>query len=201
MCVGLCIAIEEVPAQQREAWALAMDRVHKRIWECQEEGVELDRALKWWFFLLQALCRTAQRGGRAGVGQVKRLFNCVVRGDYGELVKIWLQDREVQKKKEEKQRGKPSEDLEKKTRQAVSLISKGMISKAVSRMISFGIANLDDPVSIAALASKYPPRGRLMPDSVTKGQCVDTMKTLRNTFLSLKAGVAGMMGTSSALQT
>ena len=59
-------AIEEVPAQHREAWAMAMDRAHRMIWESQEHGVDLDRALKWWFFLPQALCRKAQRGGRQG---------------------------------------------------------------------------------------------------------------------------------------
>ena len=76
-------AIEEVPAQHREAWAMAMDKVHRKVWEAEEHGEDLDRALKWWFFLPQALCRKAQRGGRAGVGQIRKRFNCVVNGDYG----------------------------------------------------------------------------------------------------------------------
>ena len=48
-------AIEEIPTQHREAWALAMAKVHRKIWEVQEDGEELDRALKWWFFLPQGL--------------------------------------------------------------------------------------------------------------------------------------------------
>ena len=91
-------AIEEIPAQHREAWALAMEKVHRKIWEAQEEGEDLDRALKWWFFLPQALCRKAQRGGRAGVGQIKKRFNCIVRGDFGELVHLWIHDKELAKK-------------------------------------------------------------------------------------------------------
>ena len=79
-------AIEEIPAQHREAWFLAMEKVHRKIWEAQDVGEDLDRALKWWFFLPQALCRRAQRGGRAGVGQIKKRFNCIVKGDYGEVV-------------------------------------------------------------------------------------------------------------------
>ena len=185
-------AIEEIPVQHREAWALAMDKVHRRIWEAEEEGEELDRALKWWFFIPQALCRRAQRGGRAGVGQIKKRFNCVIQGDYGELVRLWLLDVQVAKKKEERRgnRAKPGQDIEKKARQAVSLISRGHISKAVNRMTSHGVASLEDPVAKAALASKYPGRGKEMPQSVSKGQAVDTMRTLRDSFLALKAGVA-----------
>ena len=36
-------AIVEIPAQHRGAWGLAMDKVHRKIWESQEEGEELDR--------------------------------------------------------------------------------------------------------------------------------------------------------------
>ena len=185
-------AIEEVPAQHREVWALAMDRVHRRVWEAQEDCEELDRALKWWFFLPQALCRRAQRGGRAGIGQIKKRFNSVVKGDYGELVQLWLRDMEIVRNKEirKSSRGKPASDMCKKTRQAVSLISKGFISKASNRMISHGVANIDDPTSKAALASKYPTRGNDIPATVSKGQCVDTMKSLRDSWLSLKGGVA-----------
>ena len=80
--------------------------------------------------------------------------------------------------------------LGKKTRQAVSLVSKGFISKATNRMTSHGIASIDDPVSKAVLASKYPPRSRDLPGSVTRGQCVDTMRTVRDSWLALKSGVA-----------
>ena len=70
------------------------------------------------------------------MGKIKKIFKCVVKGDFGELVRLWLQDLEVAKKKEK-------HDLGKKTRHAVSLISKGLISNATNRMISHGVASLD----------------------------------------------------------
>ena len=185
-------ALEEVPAQHREAWGLAMNKVHRKIWEAEGQGEEMDRALKWWFFLPQALLRQAQRGGRAGVGQIRKRFNSVINGDFGELVKLWEQDLLTIKRKEEKRRNrpKPEYDINKKARQAVSLISKGQVSKAVSRITSHGVASLDDPTAMQALKSKYPARGKEMPATVCKGVAVDTMKTLRDSWLALKTGVA-----------
>ena len=184
-------AMEEIPAQHRETWAHAVDTVLRKLSEAQDEGEDLDRALKWWFFLPQALCRKAGRGGRAGIGQIKKRFNCIVQGDFGELVNLWKHDKAVAQKKREA-RGeyrKPATDTQKKTRQAVSLISKGFISKACNRMTSHGVACIDNPDTIAALKSKYPARGKELPQTVTKGQAVDSM-SLRDPFLALKAGVA-----------
>ena len=185
-------AISEVPAQHREAWAMAMDKVLRKIWDNQEESEELDRAIKWWFFLPQALCRRAQRGGRAGVGQIKQRFNCIVRGDYGAVVKLWLDDMKVRGEKDRRREGggKPSKEDEKKTRQAVSFISRGWISKAVNRMTSNGVASLENRRVKASMEAKYPDRGKEMPARVSKGQCVDTMRTLREPLLALKRGVA-----------
>ena len=101
-------AIEEIPAQHVGAWALAMDKVHRKIWEADDNVEKLDRALKWWFFMPQALCRRAQRGGRAGVGQIRKRFNCVVKGDFAEIVKLWCQDVEAERKKEEKRQNRPT---------------------------------------------------------------------------------------------
>ena len=116
----------------------------------------------------------------------------MISGDYGELVRLWLNDVKVTKKKEVRRgkRVKPGQDISKKARQAVSLISRGQISKAASRMTSHGVASLEDPIAKAALASKYPARGKEMPQTVSKGLAVDTMMTLRDSWLSLKAGVA-----------
>ncbi|MCP4269864.1 MAG: hypothetical protein GY777_30545 [Candidatus Brocadiaceae bacterium] len=81
-------AIEEIPAQHKETWASAIDTVLRRISEAQDEGEELNRGLKWWLFLPQALCRQAGRGGRAGMGQIRKRFNCIVEGDFGELINL-----------------------------------------------------------------------------------------------------------------
>ena len=185
-------AIEEVPNQYRELFASAMHKIITRVWENQEEGEELDRALKWWFLIPHALLRKAGRGGKAGMGQIKKRFDCIAKENYAGLLTLLIHDKEAAKNKEErrKNRGLPEEDSDKKTRQAVSLISRGFISKASNRMISHGVASLDDPRSKAALQSKYPSRGKQMPASVTKGQAVHSMQTLRDAFLKLRGGVA-----------
>ena len=183
--------MEEIPAQHRETWAHAVDTVLKKLSEAQDEGEDLDPALKWWFFLPQALCRKAGRGGRAGIGQIKKRFNCIVQGDFGELVNLWKHDKVVAHKKREVngEYREPTTDTKKKTRQAVSLICKGFISKACNRMTSHGVACIDNPVTIAALKCKYPARRKELPPTVTKGQAIDSM-SLRDPFLALKAGVA-----------
>lgn len=184
-------AMDEVPKQHQEVFARAMEKILTRVWENQVDGEELDRALKWWFFIPQCLLRKATRGGRAGMGLVKKRFDCIINDNYGELVNLWVRDRDILEKKK---RGSNSHDkgdgLENKTRQAVSLISKGYISKATNRIISHGVASLSDPRSKAALQSKYPVRGRDMPVQVTKGLAVFSMMPLREAFLTLKGGVA-----------
>ena len=78
-------AMDEVPDQFREQWARAMEKALSRIHEAQTNGDELDRAIKWWFFLPQALLRKAGRGGRAGMGLIKKRFDAVVEEDYDKL--------------------------------------------------------------------------------------------------------------------
>ena len=169
-----------------------MEKILTRVWENQEDSEALDRALKWWFFIPQALLRKAVRGGRAGMGLVKKRFDCIIADDYGKLVTMWMNDREIANKKESRRNGHhdQSDLTANKTRQAVSLISRGFISKATNRIVSHGVASLNDSRSKAALKSKYPPRGRELPTHVTKGQAVETMMTLREAFLMLKGGVA-----------
>jgi len=184
-------AMEEVPKQHQEVFASAMEKILTRVWENQTEGIELDRALKWWFFLPQCLLRKATRGGRAGMSLVKKRFDCVINEDYGQLINIWIRDRDIASKKNLKARNPTISDRsENKTRQAVNLISRGFISKATNRITSHGVASLKDPQSKAALQSKYPDRGRDMPVQLTKGLAVESMISLREAFLALKGGVA-----------
>ena len=82
-------AVEDVPNQYRELFGRAMNKILTRIWENQEEGDELNRALKWWFLISQALLRKAVRGGKAGMGQIKKRFDCVLKENYGDL---WRSD-------------------------------------------------------------------------------------------------------------
>ena len=60
-------------------------------------------------------------------------------------------------------------DSDRETRQAVGLIAKGQVSKAVNRINSHGMASMSDPRVKAQVQAKYPARGRDLPNSVTKG--------------------------------
>ena len=61
------------------------------------------------------------------------------------------------------------------------------------RICSNGIADMEDPQVQAALQAKYTARGRALPDSVTKGQCVDNLD-LRDSLLQLDPGVSAGFG-------
>ena len=103
------------------------------------------------------------------MGLVKKRFDCIINDNYGELVKIWMLDRNaIENKSRIPDKPDQDEGLERKTRQAVSLISKGYITKGTNRIISHGVVNLNDPRSKSALQSKYPARQRSMPLLVTK---------------------------------
>ena len=73
---------------------------------------------------------------------------------------------------------------------AMLLLSKGPISKAVRRINSYGIANLEDPPILSQMKAKYPVGGYELPLSITKGQCVDNLTGLREVLLDLSPGVS-----------
>ena len=64
--LALFPAMEVVPTRHREVWARAVTGVMRSILSASEGSVELDRALKWWLVLPQALLRQTRRGGNAG---------------------------------------------------------------------------------------------------------------------------------------
>ena len=65
------------------------------------------------------------------------------------------------------------------------LLSKGLISKAVRIINSFGIGDMSDPDILHQMEAKYPDRGHLLPTSVSRGQCVDNLRGLRGVLLDL----------------
>ena len=187
--------LDEVPMQHQEMWGEAWSQVLQRLEEAGTDEEET-RALKWFMFLPQALLRKASRGGRAGRGQVARRFNALVRGDWGAVVVFWLKDKERreggarQTHRQGDRDGGEEDETERVRREAVKLISKGQISKAVSRLNSHGVADISDPIIMQQLREKYPDRVRDLPGRVEKGYCVDGFKGLREDLLGLEKGVA-----------
>ena len=101
------------------------------------------------------LLRQATRGGNAGRGQYKKRFLCVQERDFGELVSMLMHDKQVKRSRgAQRQPSTGPADPAKKTRSAVSLISKGYISKAANRMTSHGVASTSDQATLAALKAK-----------------------------------------------
>ena len=62
------------------------------------------------------------------------------------------------------------------------------MSKAVNRMNSHGLASMSDPRVAEQVKAKYPDRGRELPRTVTRGQPVDNLKGLRQSFIDLEGG-------------
>ena len=53
---------------------------------------------------------------------------------------------------------------------------------------------MDDPAVRDALQSKYKDRGRELPPTVTKGECLSSIGGLRETILGLEPGVSPGFG-------
>ena len=190
-------SMQEVPNNHKHQFARAFEVCFQRFQDAaeQQNQKDVERALKWFLAIPHMLLATPPRGGKAGQQLVKRRFDCIVASDYGRLIELFKSDREVVTLKNEKRKKIVSqkqggEDPEKRTRNAISLISQGMISKAANRMTSFGVVNINDPVSKAALKSKYPSRGREMQTHVIKGTPVDNFNMISGAFYNLKSGVA-----------
>ena len=75
-------------------------------------------------------------------------------------------------------------------REAAALISGGQIGKAMRRLLSNGVASVDDPAVLQQLKEKYPERSRPLPESVGYGDAIPSMSGLREQLTSLKDGSA-----------
>ena len=123
-------------------------------------------------------------------------INCLVKGDWGGLLTLLEADCKQSKMEDRKFRGKAKEDIreevevENKRKNAMLLLSKGLISKAVRRINSYGIGNMEDPKVLEQMEVKYPERGHPLPASVSRGQCVDNLRGWRGVLLDLQAGIS-----------
>ena len=187
-------ALQEVPEQHEEAFAEAAAEVLRRK-DRAISDLETRLALSWWLFLPKALLRRPTRGGRNGRQQVAKRFACMSRGDWGGLIDLWEKDRKilVDKKERRNRRGHrqaEGDDLEKKRRDFLTLISSGQISRAMQRVTSHGLASMDSPAIRQQMESKYPARGRPLPDSVPKHSPIEHLRGLRDSLKALSPGSA-----------
>ena len=185
--------MHNIPRVYREGWASAMEKI-LRVIESAEEGLELERGLKWFLILPKALFRQGRRGGKAGKGLVARRMNLHVREDWGGL--LTLLDRDCRRARMEKQRARqvvqPGQmenreevQMEKDRKNALLLLSRAHVSKAVRTITSYGIGDMSDPDILQQMEQKYPDRGIPLPASVSRGQCIDNLRGLSDVLLGL----------------
>ena len=72
----------------------------------------------------------------------------------------------------------------------MGLLGKGQVSRAVSRIDSFGVASVSDPGIQEQVKKKYPDRKVVFSVEVTKDSPVENLKGLRDSLLSLRKGVS-----------
>ena len=126
---------------------------------------------------------------------VAKRFNTLGQeGNWGKIVELWEVDRERERRRmEERQKPREEKEEEKKVRlrmEVVGLINGGKISKALQRLTSCGVVSAEDPAFLAMLRSKYPARGKPLPERVVKGQCINNLAGLRDSLLQLEPGIA-----------
>ena len=196
--MNIFTSMEEVPPPFEVGWGKAATRVLTVILNAPDQE-QLDRALKWWLILPAALLRQARRGGQNGRGraEVAARFRAAAEGDWGFLITSLRSDRakEVKRRETESRRAaRPARSEEEimrlKRKAALVHLSKGQVSKAVSRLTSHGVADTRNPTVMAALKSKYIARSRELPASVTMGQPVDNVAGLKDALLNLGTGTS-----------
>ena len=158
-------------------WGLGLDTVLKRILEAPEEGVEIERALKWFLILPQALLRQV-KGGAAGRSLVAARFNAISQGNWGAIFERWQKDREKERerraRKQEQWLGEvrvpedESESEAKLRKKVLALLGQGKISKAVNLLNSHGVADTRDPRVMATIKSKYRQREKIGSQSMLR---------------------------------
>ena len=189
------LSMSTVPGPLETKWARIMSTILRAVLTAQDEP-SLTRALKWFLLAPQAFLRQAKRGSEAGRSYVAGRFNAAMEDDWGSVLRLLMVDRKREEERKRRRKGarrKEKSEMEKREDQrkvALSHLSKGEISKAVSRLTSFGVASTEDPDVMAALRAKYVERGKDLPDTVTIGQPVDSLGGLKEALLSLPTGVS-----------
>ena len=193
--LSIAPTMQDVPENHRFAFAKSFEIVFRRFKTASEERnmKDIERSLKWFLLLPHALLVQPTRGGKSGYQVVKRRFDCIVTDDWSRLLELFEKERLIVTEKNERRRNankSAQEDPEKITRNAISLISHGKISKCANRLNSFGVVDINNPQARDSLKSKYPVRGRKLQSSVTKGTAVESFRTIQNALMNLKGGVA-----------
>ena len=191
--------LADVPEQHEEIFVKAWASVLGWWREAKQSGMQEKEteSLKWLLFICQALLRKPRRGGKKGTREVAKRFNFLVVGDWGSLVEQYIADVEFEKGKTNRQEARRQRNLRteeevlgRSRRQTLASFSEGQIGRGLQRLTSPGLANAQDPEVQDLLRVKYPPRVRDLPETVVRGQAVESLRGLREALVKLQRGVA-----------
>ena len=155
--------LDEVPDAFTEAWALAMVDVHELFYSAPD-GTTRTRALKWNLALHHMLLRAPIRGGRRGHNEIPKRFKAWADGNAAQLVRWWEADRAVVARS---RRSTAAAGDTAALQQALSLISRGQLSRAQRRSESQGLGNLADESIVEQLVAKHPARKETLAPPMT----------------------------------
>ena len=150
---------EFVPNAFAELWMSCLARVLLWWEEGRKERRKRDRALKW-FLVLPSLLLRKVRGGQRGWSSLHVRFAAWEAGEYGKLVRWWLNDRGNVKDWVPVGRGG---DLAGSARVVEQLVAQGEISRAVRRATSLGVASTSNQAVVDQLREKHPSRHQPIP--------------------------------------
>ena len=120
--------------------------------------------------------RKPSRGGRQGRVEVASRYDCVVQEDWEGLIERWERDKRKREEKNAARRGRrpdrneeeaSQKELAKQRKVVMGLIEAGQLGKAMGRVNSNGLGDINNPAIKSQLAEKFPARQRPIPNSVS----------------------------------
>lgn len=143
----------------------------------------MERMLKWIVALRNILLRLPPRACRRGRAAVTHQFAEWGQGDFGTLVRWWLQDRATARRP----RYAASADARtSKLKRVLALFRAGRLLRAVRLRCNEGLGNLDDERILSQLRGKHRRRKETLTPPETSGEAHSCIEVeLRNTMRDL----------------
>ena len=114
----------------------------------------------------------------------------MVEGEWERVLDLLEEDRECLARRREVRGQKEKqgqESYERRRGEVMGKVLQWQVGKAAGRIISPEVASVESPEVMCTLRAKFVERGRIFPDSVTKGQSVDKVE---GHLLGLERGTA-----------
>jgi hypothetical protein len=155
--------LDECPVEFRQPWAQALADVLAQVLVSAPRSVEQERGLKWLLYLPQVLLRWTIRGGRRGMGELRRRFAAFAERRCAGLLDEWALAVEAGRHRHAQRVHQAPPDVLARVRK---LMAAGEVSLAAKHLESIGLGDLSDPGVVAQLVAKHPARSGLISEEV-----------------------------------